>query len=129
MVQAEQVASKSLLLKWNPVEGANFYRIEVTPCCPRIESDSKILVTQSWLEDLMPNTKYNLTVFAHNDVERSLGSNLNVKTALPPPLYLRAANGTVGHTSINLEWERIVGAAKYQISVRTLNGEQINSYS
>lgn len=129
MVNAEQVASKSLLLKWNQVEGANYYRIEVTPCCPRIESDSKIMVTQSWLEDLMPNTKYNLTVFAHNDVERSLGSNLNIKTALPPPLYLRAANGTVGHTYMNLEWERIIGAAKYQISVRTLNGEQVNSYS
>lgn len=129
MVTAEQVASKSLLLKWQPVEGANFYKIEVTPCCPRIESDSKITVTQSWLEDLMPNTKYNLTVYAHNDVERSPGSSLNVKTALPPPLYLRAANGTIGHTYLNLEWERIVGAHTYSISVRTLNGEQVNSYS
>lgn len=56
----------------------------MTPCCPRIvDTDSKILVTQSTLEDLMPNTKYNLTVYAHNDVERSPGTSINVKTALP----------------------------------------------
>ena len=29
MLSTEQVASKSLLLKWQPVEGANFYKIEV----------------------------------------------------------------------------------------------------
>ena len=30
MLSTEQVASKSLLLKWQPVEGANFYKIEVS---------------------------------------------------------------------------------------------------
>jgi len=128
-LDAEQIGSTTLMLTWDEVDGADYYTIDVTPCCPRVADDSEITIREAWLEDLTPNTKYNFTVFAHNVAEKSSGSNIGIKTALPGPMKFGAQEGSIQHSSLVLEWDTIVGASKYQISVRTLNGEQVNSYT
>jgi len=121
-----EVTSNSLKLDWTDVQGAAYYKVFVEPCCARVSADTEILASEVWLENLMPNTKYNITLFSYNDGDKSDATTILAQTALPEPMNFKVEEKT--HSTLQLAWAPIVGATSYQLSVRHPNGTSHASY-
>ena len=122
-----EVSSNALKLDWTDVNGAEYYKVFVEPCCARVSADTEIHESSVWLENLMPNTKYNITLYSYNDGDKSDPTVILAQTALPAPLTFKVEE--YGHDFLQLSWGNVIGASSYQLNVRFPNGTNHATYT
>lgn len=122
-----EVTSNAMKVQWTDVQGAEYYKVFIEPCCARVSADTEIRESEVWLENLMPNTKYNITLYSYNEGDKSEAVFILGQTALPAPLQFKIDEH--GHDSFKLSWGDIIGATSYQLNVRYPNGTNHATYT
>ncbi|MEH7158314.1 fibronectin type III domain-containing protein [Neobacillus drentensis] len=116
-LSVSSISSSQINVKWNLVPSATSYNIyrATSPAGP-FTKVNPVPVTASAFNHsgLLANTKYYFKVTAVNDNGESSASNLAAATTKPGALKKLTA-GSRSSSQIGLSWERVPGAASYNI--------------
>ncbi|XP_039254484.2 tenascin-N-like [Styela clava] len=119
-VEAESVNWHRMHVQWDAVSGASHYLVSTVPAGLRNASES----TENpwiWLEDLSPDTMYDIRIQAVNPHERSRSTTIRQMTALGQPRNVIVSDKT--HNSLSLVWDKVKNADSYHVTIVSIDGK------
>lgn len=114
--KVEKITATSVDLSWEAVSGADKYIVLLNGKTVEQASSEQ---THVLLKELAPGKDYDIAVVAQNASGQSTPDVLHVKTLADAPSNVTAKEMT--ETSVILQWDAMVGADKYKV---TVSGQQ-----
>uniref|UniRef100_K7FGW4 Collagen alpha-1(XII) chain n=1 Tax=Pelodiscus sinensis TaxID=13735 RepID=K7FGW4_PELSI len=128
-LNAYDIGSTSMRVRWEPVNGASGYRLLYEPLnatIPAVEKEMRVgsSVNDVQLVDLIPNTAYALTIHAEfGDLSSDPLTTQEVTLPLAGAKSLRVRDIT--HSSMNVIWDTAPGKVrKYILRYKTTLGDE-----
>ncbi|CAK8671356.1 unnamed protein product [Clavelina lepadiformis] len=122
----EKVTSSRITAAWDSMKGATMYIAEVMQDAPSNVTAWEVKTPSNGVElnDLLPGTWYNLSVYSVGTRDRTNENNsVVVRTQTVPLAPMNLEFGDISNTTIEVRWNNVVGAIAYKVHVRNEDTE------
>ncbi|XP_076820779.1 uncharacterized protein LOC143466065 isoform X5 [Clavelina lepadiformis] len=116
----EKVTSSRITAAWDSMKGATMYIAEVMQDAPSNVTAWEVKTPSNGVElnDLLPGTWYNLSVYSVGTRDRTNENNsVVVRTQTVPLAPMNLEFGDISNTTIEVRWNNVVGAIAYKVHV------------